>query len=332
MMNSVQHHNLLVSESRLSERTIGSIAAEHFQLPSYASCEFFFRGCNDTYRLEAAGRYYALRVYRYNWRSPEEILSELSLLNQLSQISDLVAQPIIPENGEPMITLDAPEGRRFAVLFEWVAGHQPDYFNYEQAGIFGANMARLHQCLDKLPVLENRSEHDLDRLLHHPMEKLVAQENISVADRQTLNQVALYLKQRLSENSLASLSWGLCHGDAHAGNATICKDRLRFFDFDFCGPGWRLYDLATYCWAGMLRWQPEACRQAFLNGYLTHANHSQQFIELLKEFVMLRQLWFLGYELDRQDAIGRGYFSSEFFSHHIGFLKHLMETTLSYEQ
>ncbi|MCI2286166.1 phosphotransferase [Colwellia sp. MSW7] len=330
-MNYIKNHRLLVSESRLSEETVGSIVAEHFQLPYYLNCEFFFRGCNDTYRLEADGRFYALRVYRYNWRSLEEIQSELSLLNHLSQTSDLVAQPIRPKNGTSIITLDAPEGRRFAVLFEWVSGYQPDYFNCEQAGVFGANMARLHQSLDKLSVLENRSDHGLDRLLHHPMEKLLSQESISVEDRKTLNLVALHLTQTLSENSLTSLSWGLCHGDAHAGNATICKDRLRFFDFDFCGPGRRLYDLATYCWAGMLR-QPEDCRQAFLNGYLTHANHSEKFIELLKEFVMLRQLWFLGYEIDRQHIVGQGYLSRVFFSNHIGFLKHLMETTLSFEK
>ncbi|MDW6005417.1 phosphotransferase enzyme family protein [Vibrio mangrovi] len=325
-MNTARHNESAVIESRLNGNVIGPTVAGYFNLPAYNGCEFFFRGCNDTYRLKTIGHHYALRVYRYGWRSLAEIRSELKLLEQLGLIAEIVASPVIPESKDPIITFEAPEGKRYAILFEWVAGHPPDYASSQQAETFGVNMAKLHQSFDLLPMTETRKPIDLDVLFRQPMEKLMSQKSITPDNKQVLEQVEQLLKLRLTHQALSSLSWGLCHGDAHAGNARISGEQLFFFDFDFCGPGWRLYDLATYCWASMLRWQPEECRQAFLQGYLTQGNLPPQSIDLLKEFVILRQLWFLGYELERQNIVGCGYFSTEYFSHHIGFLKYLMET------
>ena len=42
------------------------------------------------------------------------------------------------------------------------------------------------------------------------------------------------------------LEWGVCHGDfSSTGNFHVAPDgTITVFDFDLCGPGWRVSDLA----------------------------------------------------------------------------------------
>ena len=89
--------------------------------------------------------------------------------------------------------------------------------------------------------------------------------------------------------------WGLIHADLHLGNALFHRGGVKLIDFDDCGYGHRLYDLAVAVWE--LRDEPDypAFRDALLNGYWSHRDVD---VTHLDDFIAVRQvafdLWFTG--------------------------------------
>jgi Ser/Thr protein kinase RdoA (MazF antagonist) len=88
---------------------------------------------------------------------------------------------------------------------------------------------------------------------------------------------------------------GLIHADLHLGNAIFQGGEVKLIDFDDCGTGPRLYDLAVALWE--LRDQPKypAYRDALLAGYRARREID---VAHLDDFIALRQvafdLWYTG--------------------------------------
>lgn len=88
---------------------------------------------------------------------------------------------------------------------------------------------------------------------------------------------------------------GLIHADLHLGNALFRAGDVRLIDFDDCGLGHRVYDLAVAL--GELRDEPgyPAFRDALLDGYRRHRDIDPTSLD---DFIAVRQvafdLWFTG--------------------------------------
>ena len=62
--------------------------------------------------------------------------------------------------------------------------------------------------------------------------------------------------------------YGLVHGDVIPTNVLVGPDgALTLLDFDFCGPGWRAFDVATYLHVRSDERGGAASGPAFLSGY-----------------------------------------------------------------
>ena len=88
---------------------------------------------------------------------------------------------------------------------------------------------------------------------------------------------------------------GLIHADLHLGNALFHRGVVKLIDFDDCGTGPRLYDLAVALWE--LRDRPDypEFRDALLTGYRARRDLD---VNDLDDFIALRQvafdLWYTG--------------------------------------
>jgi Ser/Thr protein kinase RdoA (MazF antagonist) len=88
---------------------------------------------------------------------------------------------------------------------------------------------------------------------------------------------------------------GLIHADLHLGNALFHRGGVRLIDFDDCGFGARLYELAVALWE--LRERPDypVYRDALVAGYRTRRSID---VARLDDFIALRQvafcLWYTG--------------------------------------
>jgi Ser/Thr protein kinase RdoA (MazF antagonist) len=117
--------------------------------------------------------------------------------------------------------------------------------------------------------------------------------------------------------------WGFCHGDLHDGNAHVDGERLTLFDFDCCGPGWRVFDLATYRWAARLRQVEEQAWKPFVEAYLQVRPAAASTIELVPLFVILRHIWLQGYHVWNSVEAGANFQSDGFFEHLVGFCEQI---------
>jgi Ser/Thr protein kinase RdoA (MazF antagonist) len=74
----------------------------------------YARGLNDTYKVEAAGSVYFLRVYRAGWCNRAEIETELAMLRHLAGCSVKVSVALVRRDDETLTALDCAEGERLA--------------------------------------------------------------------------------------------------------------------------------------------------------------------------------------------------------------------------
>ena len=74
-----------ITYSTLSPAAVISQIFSAYDLGSAASCDFFARGLNDTFRVQTPGERYALRIYRYGWRSLSDVEYEIDALLHLDR-------------------------------------------------------------------------------------------------------------------------------------------------------------------------------------------------------------------------------------------------------
>ena len=99
----------------------------------------------------------------------------------------------------------------------------------------------------------------------------------------------------MSEVMAASDDVGLIHADLHPGNAVFEADRVKLIDFDDCGTGPRLYELAVALWEFRLNDDFPAYFDALCEGYTSRRAIDTTRID---DYIALRQvafgLWYTG--------------------------------------
>lgn len=293
---------LPVTHSLLSPGALVEHVLSGYDVGRVLQCHLFMHNLNDTYFVWTDGGRYALRVYRAGWRTDAQIRAELDAIERIaSQVSHGVAvsRPVCPRTGEPLQSVQAPEGRRQAVLFTHAAGKE-NVQDDAGARLYGRAAAQLHRATDgwDSPHGGARPPIDLEELLERPLvaiEELLAEHP---HERPFLLAQAERLRQRLAALPLGRLDAGWCYGDFHGGNAAFAGEAVTFFDFDLCGHGWRAYDVAVFRWGHTGGWiaekRAESRWRAFLEGYAAHRALGAADLAAVPLFVMLRQYWFLG--------------------------------------
>ncbi|AEI38571.1 MAG: phosphotransferase [Zymomonas mobilis subsp. pomaceae] len=211
------------------------------------------RSENATFHIATpSGTSYALRLHRPHYHDKQNIAGELAWLSALQQDMGLtVPQPIADNNGEKIQTLQAPDGTsRYAVLFNWVDGEMPtanlDPTLFQQLGEITAHLHRHSRQWEK--------SKDFSRLVwdHESMVGPDAhwgdwhitpgldKEDIAIMDKAIEN-----IGQSLKVFGKSASRYGLIHADLRLTNILLHEGTTRVIDFDDCGTGWFLHDLAA---------------------------------------------------------------------------------------
>jgi Ser/Thr protein kinase RdoA (MazF antagonist) len=133
-------------------------------------------------------------------------------------------------------------------------------------------------------LLLDRSLEQIDGLLGH-----------RPADLDAVRQAAALLSRHLAELPRDPPGYGLVHGDVIPSNILVSPDGgLTLLDFDFCGPGWRAFDVATYLHVVEERRLPEASGQAFQAGYESVRRLHDWERAAIPLFVAVREIFRLG--------------------------------------
>ena len=226
-----------------------------WDVPERATARLINVSENATYLVGAPNGFRAvLRVHREGYHSHRAIECELAWLAALDA-EGVVATPgvYVGRNGDPIqqARVDGLDAPRFMVLFHFVEGDAPDENGDMTAGFeeLGQIAAR---CLEH--VLHWPKPDNFERLTWD--EKAVFGPNPTWGDwrdapevtpevAKVLEKVEATIRARLDAFGKAPDRFNLIHADMRLANLLEDEDGTRLIDFDDCGWGWFLYDLAA---------------------------------------------------------------------------------------
>jgi Ser/Thr protein kinase RdoA (MazF antagonist) len=301
-----------VTYSTLSTEALTTWLAANYKIGAVSACRFLHRGLNDSYLVEAARGWYVLRLYRAGWRTPDAIAYEIAVLEHLGRKGVPAALPVRRRDGAAVDWMPAPEGSRGAALFTHAPGREPDGSD-EDCRRYGRAVAAVHAATDDFETSHARFALDLDHLLTQPMAAIRPFLRHRPADLDTVETIAATVARRISALPTDEMDRGFCHGDFHGDNAHIEGDTVTMFDFDCCGPGWRAYDIAVFCW----RWGDDEAgdrRAAFLEGYRSLRPISATDLAAVPLFVAARAIWLRGLHAGGTADWGRSWLNDAYWS------------------
>lgn len=280
-----------VEYSTLSAAALLQLVSEHYETGSASSITFLKRGFNDTYLINSANSKHILRIYKHNWRSRESIETEIRLLTHLHENNISVSYPVKDSRGSYVQMIDAPEGKRYAVLFSFAEGTLVRKLSVEQAFLLGCETGKIH-CLTKHKAFGSPAHNYVIAVQFETtlctLKSVLANYREQYAYLEQLQDEFLTLFNGIDQNELAT---GICHGDLQAENFHITEDKqFTFFDFDFFGEGYLAYDIGVFRWYDHKNKTPQIM-DAFLKGYQTQRKLTDREIKLIPWFSTLRALF-----------------------------------------
>ena len=286
-----------VTRSVIAADELAQVIGEAYDLGGSATCRLRSVGDNDTYVVRAGGERYILRVYcdRYWIADSSHYDFELDWLVFLRERGLAVSYPIARRDGALSGAVEAPEGRRFYTLLSWAAGEPIYPMDEDQAKAFGRGIAEIQQASDEFESECARFSYDLDFLFVEPIAHIA---EVMGAERsediEYMAAVGRRAKERIEELDLPAAGYGIVGGDYHGGNNHFAGNVPTYFDFDICGYGWKVYDLAVFYHNASLNGSMGAQWAPMLAGYESvRPLHSQE-KEALVPFAIGRRIWRVG--------------------------------------
>jgi Ser/Thr protein kinase RdoA (MazF antagonist) len=183
------------------------------------------------------------------------------------------------------------------VLFTAVVGKEPSYDSDPESMAFkcGQAVARIHNAVQDFTSQHVRFSIDLDHLIDTSLRNIEPVLSYRTDDWAYVQQFAETVRQRILGLPSSALEQGVCHGDLQGFHAHIAKDgTVTFFDFDFCGFGYRTYDLAIFRWCATLKEQENVWWEPYLQGYREERHANGLDVQAIPLFVCARHIWHMG--------------------------------------
>ncbi len=254
------------------------------------------RSENATFLLTVAGQRYALRLHRADYHDKADIVSELLWLDALRDSGIEVPEAVCDGQGERVQTISTPDGSvRHVVIFYWMAGEMPTT-NVDPAAFraLGEVTAGLHQHSRQWQRPEGfrRICWDHDSMVgeHGHWGRWQDAPRLAASDHPLIFQALDKINHRLTAYGQQQQHYGLIHADLRLTNLLHHQGQTRIIDFDDCGFGWYMHDLAaaiSFC-----EHHPRAADwiDNWLTGYEKSGHISDQDMAILPDLLMQRRL------------------------------------------
>lgn len=255
---------------------------------------------NATYRVDQpTGAPTILRIHREGYHTDNAIECELAWIEALRVDGAAITPIAIPGLDGKLIqkaTVDGLPGERRMVMFELVDGVEPDESQdlvgpFEHLGEITAQM-HLHTINWDLPHNFERLVWDAENILSpeatwgywHNAPAMNGEYEVILA------KLVAKLYERLNDYGKGAERYGLIHADMRLANLLVSDSGTRVIDFDDCGLGWYLYDLATAM--SFFEDSPKVpeLTEAWLRGYQKVRKLSDEDLAEIDTFIMLRRM------------------------------------------
>ena len=286
---------------------IAEKAVKHYALPADVSVVMINLSENATYRVQAGdGRRWALRVHREGYHSKTAIASELAWLMDLRAQGVVVTpRPVKGLNGEIIQDVSG----RHVVLSDWETGSEPGIGEdlskpFEVLGEVTARM-HLHARQWKRPVWFQRHTWDFETSLGEAKPHWGRWRDgmgVDAKRAKLFGRTVDLIGKRLKAYGQDNERFGLIHCDLRLANLLIDDGQVKVIDFDDCGFGWYMFELATALFFHVGEDHYQAVEAALLAGYRSAAPLSEADWARLPLFMFLRSLTYLGWVASRPET------------------------------
>jgi Ser/Thr protein kinase RdoA (MazF antagonist) len=232
-----------------------------------------------------------------------EVQSELDLLLHLKASGVVAIIPVSKRNGTFISEFMTVNGVRHGVLYTSVGVREFSRMEetIESNERLGTYIASVHAAWDKYNGSIDRWSLDASTFIDCSMDAVRQFSEIHEFDIDFLEDVAKHIKKKLISFSTEAPQFGVCHGDFYSGNVRVdANNNPILIDFDFCGNGWRAYDISMYaypfamgCDTAKLQ-QRENRKDQFLNGYNKVRAMSENEVNSIALFIPFRRIFNIG--------------------------------------
>lgn len=266
----------------------------------------------DVYEVTAKQERYIATIYSHHDSQPSHVFAEQVFTNFLKRKGAPVITALPTQRDEYLVLLPFPEGSRFLALMSYIDGEafskQP---SEQQIRQYGEAVARIHQAADHYTGPLKRPVYQTNRMVWEPYEmiKNTLQGRVNI---RALRNIAEKISQALQKIPTTRPWFGMIHGDIVPSNAMFQKDgTLTVIDFDLCGYGWRMYDVATFINESYYWNMGDDASKAFLAGYESVMPIPQEQLETLPLLGAARSIWALGNAAAHVDTWGSHLYLSQ---------------------
>lgn len=256
-----------------------------------------------------------MRLHRPGYNTRAELDSEVAFVDSLRTFGVRTPKPVATTTGGHYTTVDvAGVGHEVGVI-SWVdgaplggpldGGGDGDELvaHYRDIGKIAAQV-RSHNAVWNAPAGFVRRHWDADALMGpDPLwGRFWEAEELSDAQRALFARGRTYLHRVLAGLPTGSDHFGLIHSDLHLGNVMAHGDDLTVIDFDDCGYGWFIHELAVALHPVLGEPIARTARASMIEGYRAVHPLSDDEVDLIDTFLAVRSLMIVGWLAARPEV------------------------------
>lgn len=252
-----------------------------------------------------------LRVSRPGYHSLPETEAEIAWLRQIREEGTVVIPSPIPcPDGRAVAVVTVDNQEYHLVLCEYLEGEAPDPEGggrgFPWFPKIGETAAKLHKQTMEWTRSRRlcRPVWDFEALLgvHGLFGNWRECREITEAESRLLLETCGEIKGRLLAYGKDEKNFGLIHSDLRAANLLVDGDILKVLDFDDCGYGWHLFDLASSF--SFIEDRPEVPGwiEEWLKGYERVLELEKRDYEMIPTFFMARRIQLLAWITSHDDS------------------------------
>lgn len=253
-----------------------------------------------------------LRVSRPGYHTRSELESEMNWLRQINDYTPLVvANPINGTDGKPVQQVTGSDGNVYhCIICDYLPGSEPDESDASKIvkdfEVLGETTAYLHRQASIWNGTKSidRIEWTYDNIIGQTAAWGRWQDfsDMTPEAEEILERACRIIEKRLKRYGRNPNNWGLIHADLRLANILVDGDAIKVIDFDDCGFGWRLHDLASSISFIEHKEIVPKLINAWLKGYKKVMPFTDTDFEEIDTFILMRRLQLMAWLASHKDS------------------------------
>lgn len=282
---------------RLQGQRLAECALKRYAQTRHGTATLICHSENLTYRIDTPKARFALRIQRPGNHTAAALHSELAWISALHTEGFPVAAPCQGDDGHRVQCLDETH---HAILFTWLDGEHPQPGDGLPQTLYklGELTARLHTHSQRWQRPDAFTRPRWTPSTMTGPDGLWGDWRVAVRapkDAQVISEALTQVNYRLSDYGQSPERFGLIHADLRLSNVLVRHRQVQVIDFDDCGEGWWLHDLAATLsfhehHPDLPLWVAQWCE-----GYAVHRSLSSVDLDIVISLIVQRRVQLLAW-------------------------------------